>query len=354
MRNKLLWKLLAVNLPIVAIVITLIWLSVDYLAANYFMVLMDEYHISPTESHEMFLSAVHRYMIKASILAVIIAVVAGYLLTRKVLSPLSQMIKITEKISSGDYGARVDVKTTDEIGQLAQAFNRMADALKKMETLRKNMVTDVAHELRTPLTNVRGYLEAMHDGVIVPEQRTFEMLNTEVMRLTDLVENLNQLTKAEAAEININKEQLKVDEILDNLVTFYKPVLKDKNIKITVNISGKNIKVNADQNKLSQILHNLMQNACRYTPDNGNLEISVKSVDNNLQITVSNSGNPLPEDSLPFIFERFYRVDKSRSRDSGGAGIGLAIVKTLVEAHGGRVGAETDKDTNHIWFSLPK
>ena len=353
MKNKLIWKLLAVNLPIVAIVIVLIWLAVDYLAADYFMVLMDKYHISPTETHQMFLDAVHRYLIKASLIAVVIAVIVGFLMNKKILDPLSQMIKVTEKIAAGDYSTRVNIKSCDEVSQLAEAFNKMTDSLQKIEALRKNMVIDVAHELRTPLTNVRGYLEALSDGVVRPEKKTYDLLLQEAGRLTELVENLNQLTKADVAELNVKREPLVLSEIIEKVVSFYTSLLKEKRIDIKLSLSVDADTIVADKNQLHQVLNNLMQNACRYTPDGGQVEIKTMNTKEGIQVTVINTGVAIPQASLPLIFERFYRVDKSRSRDSGGAGIGLAIVKKLVEAHGGEVGAESGENTNHIWFKIP-
>ena len=144
MKNKLIWKLLAVNLPIVAMVIVLIWLAVDYLAADYFMVLMDKYHISPTETHQMFLDAVHRYLIKASLIAVVIAVIVGFLMNKKILDPLSQMIKVTEKIAAGDYSTRVNIKSCDEISQLAEAFNKMGADLRKFMQKEKELSAKAA------------------------------------------------------------------------------------------------------------------------------------------------------------------------------------------------------------------
>ena len=353
MKNKLIWKLLAVNLPIVAMVIILLWLAVDYLAADYFMVLMDKYHISPTETHQMFLDAVHRYMIKASIVAVILAVIVGFLMNKKILDPLSDMIKVTEKIAAGDYSTRIELTGCDETRQLAAAFNSMANSLQKIEALRRNMVIDVAHELRTPLTNVRGYLEALADGVVKPEKQTYDLLLQEAGRLTELVENLNQLTKADTAELNVKLEPLVLPDIIEKLVSFYTPLLNEKKINVSLNLSADADTIVADKNQLHQVLNNLMQNACRYTPDGGQVEIATTNTNEGIQVTVTNSGTPIPQDALPLIFERFYRVDKSRSRDSGGAGIGLAIVKKLVEAHGGEVGAESGENTNHIWFKLP-
>jgi signal transduction histidine kinase len=163
--KSLLWKLLGINILTIGFVIVIMWLAIDYLAADYFMVLMKKYNISPTETHQMFLDAVHRYLIWASLGALVLVLILSFLLMKKVLGPLTRMTDITGKIASGDYSDKVSITSRDEVGQLAVAFNRMADSLQKIERLRKTMVIDVAHELRTPLTNIQGYLEALTDGV---------------------------------------------------------------------------------------------------------------------------------------------------------------------------------------------
>ena len=199
LKQRLLWKLLLINIvPVIGIIILVVWIAIDQLAASYFMALMDKYEVSPDDIHQMFLTAVHRYLLWSTLAALILAFVISYFLIRRVLRPLSQMRAITREVAAGNFSARVQVTSGDEVGELGLAFNRMADSLAKLEQLRKTMVADVAHELRTPLTNLRGYLEALHDGVLPPSQETFGMLQQEIMRLVSLVENLQQLARADA------------------------------------------------------------------------------------------------------------------------------------------------------------
>jgi two-component system sensor histidine kinase BaeS len=199
MTRTLLWKLLGINFLVIGSVIVIVWMAIDYLAAGYFMALMEKYNISPTSSQQMFVSAVHRYLIWASLAALFLAVVLSFLLMRKVLRPLRQMTTIAQKISTGDYSGQVPIVLGDEVGQLAASFNRMAESLRLIEGLRKTLMIDVAHELRTPLTNIRGYLEALTDGVAAPTKETFDLLQEETMRLTHLVEDVLRLAKADAA-----------------------------------------------------------------------------------------------------------------------------------------------------------
>jgi signal transduction histidine kinase len=354
MKQRLLWKLLLLNIvPVIAIIILVVWLSIDQLAAGYFMALMDKYEVSPDDIHQMFLTAVHRYLLWATIAALGLAFIISYFLMRKILQPLSQMSVITREVATGNFSARVEVTSKDEVGQLGLAFNRMADSLANVEQLRKTMVADVAHELRTPLTNLRGYLEALNDKVLPPSPETFEMLQQEIMRLVSLVENLQQLAKADAARAFLKREKLSLGEVVEQMLTLYQPHFREKKITVEKTISPDADFVMADRDKLLQAVRNLVENAWKYTPQNGRVAISSQPYKDTVKVVISNSGPGILENDLPFIFERFFRADRSRSRDAGGAGIGLSIVKELIEAHGGNVGAESKGGDTRIWFTLP-
>jgi signal transduction histidine kinase len=225
--KRLIWKLIGINLLIIGCVISIVWLAVDYLAADYFVTLMEKFNISPTESHHMFINAVHRYIIWASLSAVILAVAFSFLMMRRVLSPMTRVTKITKKIASGDYSEKAPVKSRDEVGQLASAFNQMADKLKVIEQLRKTLMIDVAHELRTPLTNMQGYLEALLDGVVGPSIDTFKLLQTETLRLVHLVEDVLRLTKADNARNDLKKCEIRIDELIkQDLSTFLSMLIR--------------------------------------------------------------------------------------------------------------------------------
>ncbi len=352
-RNRLLWKLLLVTVvPVIGVIILIIWLAINQLAANYFMALMKKYDVSPTDIHQMFLTSVHYYLIWASLAALAVAFLFSFLLTRRVLRPLSQMSNITRDIAAGDFHARVDVVTRDEVGQLGLSFNRMADSLEHIERLRKNMVADVAHELRTPLTNLRGYLEALNDQVIEPSPETLKMLQEENLRLVDLVDNLQQLARADAARAFLKREKLDPAETLSQILALYKAGFLEKNIAVTTHFD-RGLTVAADRDKLLQALRNLLENSHKYTPEGGFVDISVCAKESEVEICFRNSGPGIDKADLPFIFERFFRAERSRSRDAGGAGIGLSITKELVEAHGGRVGAESSDGITSIWLALP-
>jgi signal transduction histidine kinase len=354
MRQRLLWKLLLVTtVPVIIVIIGVVWIAIDQLAADYFMVLMNKYMVAPTETHQMFLTAIHRYLLWASLAALALAVLFSYLLTRRVLRPLSQMAEASRQFADGNFASRVEVTSQDEVGQVGVAFNRMADGLEEIERLRKTMVADVAHELRTPLTNLRGYLEGLSDGVLPPKQETFTMLLNEILRLVHLVEDLGQLARAEAARTYLDRQPVNLPESIDRMLLLYRPNLESKQIRLSTDYDKEAANLSADPDKLLQAIRNLLENAWKYSPEGGELAVCTEKVGNSVRVTFSNSGTPIPSSELPLIFERFYRVDPSRSRDAGGAGIGLAIVRELIEAHGGRVGAESDASGTRIWFELP-
>ena len=353
MKNRLLWKLLGINILVIGFVIIMVWLAVDYLAASYFMTLMEKYNISPTSSHQMFLSAVHRYLVWASLGALVLAVGFSFLLMRRILHPLTQMTEITRKIASGDYSASLPVKSRDEVGQLALAFNHMAESLQKIEQLRKTMTIDVAHELRTPLTNIKGYLEALTDGVVSPSEETFELLQEETSRLVQLVEDILRLAKADAAKASLRKVEINIVDLITQMLESFRSQLEEKELRVEIHFADGEKSLWADPHHMSQVLQNLLQNSWQYTPSGGAVTVSTELNPRAIKVVFTNTAGEIAAEDLPFIFERFYRGEKSRSREHGGAGIGLAIVKELVEAHGGSVGAELLNGSIQIWFELP-
>ena len=353
MKNRLLWKLLFINIPVIGVIILVVWLAIDQLAAKYFMDLMNEYDISPTDIHQMFLTAIHTYLIWATGAALGLAFILSYLLTRRVLRPLSQMTAVTREVAAGNYSGRVDVVTQDEVGDLGIAVNRMADSLERVERLRKTMVADVAHELRSPLTNLRGYLEALNDGVLPPSQGTFQMLQEEILRLVHLVEDLQQLARADAARAYLDRQEFSLSEALNQMLELYRSNFEAKGISVATEFAQNTEQITADRDKLLQAVRNLIENAWKYTPAGGSVTVATARVPEGIKVMFSNTGAPISDEDLPFIFERFFKADRSRSRATGGAGIGLSIVKELIKAHGGHVGADSSAKETRIWFVVP-
>lgn len=353
MKRHLIFKLLAIQLSVIVFVVVVVWLSIDTLAAGYFVTLMEKYHISPEPAHDMFVGAVHRYLIWAFMAAVTLAVMLSFVLMRRVLTPLTHMTAITQEIAAGNFSDRIPAGSSDEVGQLARAFNRMAQSLEKIENLRRSLMIDVAHELRTPLTNIRGYLEALGDGVVPPTDETFTLLNNETMRLVHLVEEVLDLAKADAAHGALKVDSLDLPDLLTGVVTMFARTFENRKIRVVTTAEPETIRVHGDRIRLTRVLRNLVDNAARYSPSGGTVEIIMRQASNGASIDFLNTAEELAEDDLPLLFERFYRGEKSRSREHGGAGIGLAMVKELVEAHGGSVNAALIDQRLRIRVLLP-
>ena len=353
MRQRLIWKMMALNIPAIALVIGVIWLSIDYLAADYFTELMKQYQIAPNEIHRMFLDSVYRYLVGASTVAMLLAVVVSYMLSNRVLRPLKEVTRAIAKMSAGDRNARARTLSKDEFGDLAIAFNLMAHQIKQAEKLRENMVVDVAHELRTPVTNIRGYVEGLRDDVISPSDRNLRVLEEETLRLGDLVESLLKLSRADAAELNLKFETLNVQDMILAALERYADKIKEKNLSINITLSKDAQFVRADNENMQVIMSNFICNACQYSPMGDEIRIWSERTNGEFCLCMANQSEAIVPADLPMIFERFYRGEKSRSRNSGGAGIGLAIVRKLVAAHGGSVGADIDSGIFTIWFSIP-
>lgn len=354
MRQRLLWKLLIGHIvPIFAIFSLAVWQAVDRRADQYYRELTERYHVSPLEAHAGFLEAIHHQMLWGVLVALTFTLLFTYLLTSWVLRPLLEITAITKKVADGDYSERVNTVSRYEGGQLADAFNHMADNLEKIERLRKNMVADISHELRTPLTNLRGYLEGLSDAVIPASPETFRMLEQEVLRLVSLVEDLQQLAKADAAEMFLDCRELSLHELLAQIMELYRPNYREKEIDLQWRLDPACDTVTGDRDKLLQAIRNLADNACKYAPRGGRVTISTRCTPGGIKTVFENSGVVVADADVPYLFERFFRADRSRSRNAGGAGIGLAIVKELIEAHGGSVGAESDAAGTRVWFIMP-
>lgn len=354
MRSYLILKLLAIHLAVIGFVMIIVWLSIDTLAAGYFVTLMEKYNISPEPAHAMFISAVHRYLVWAFVAAMALAVVLSFVLMRKVLAPLTHMNTTTRQIAAGDFTARVPVNTRDELGTLAKAFNRMAESLEEIESLRRTLMIDVAHELRTPLTNIRGYLEALNDRVLPLSDKTLSLLQDETLRLVQLVEDVLQLARADASHGKLNLERTDLKEMIDTTVKSFSRQISQKSVTLNVHMPEKSPTVSLDKDRIARVIRNLTDNAVKYAPEKDSIQIRMESDPLKVKVEFINNGGDLTSEDLPYIFERFYRGEKSRSRQHGGAGIGLAIVKELVEAHRGTVRAELTNGRFRIWFELPK
>ena len=300
-----------------------------------------------------FVSSVNRWILFAVLGAGGLAVLLAIALSRRILGPVESLTSAARRMEAGDLSQRVTVRSADEIGELARAFNGMAGALERNEALRRSLVTDVAHELRTPLTNLRCQIEAIQDGLQTADAGTIRSLHEETLLLSRLVTDLQDLAMAEAGRLPLEKAPVDVAEAVGAALASIRPLAEGRSVTLRADI-GESITVTADWERLGQILRNLLTNAVTHTPEGGLVTVTSHREGRSVSIAVRDTGPGIAAEHLPRIFDRFYRADPSRARATGGSGLGLAIVKQLVEAHGGEVTAESEPGQGATFrFSLP-
>lgn len=315
-------------------------------------------------SEQDLLARVTRATWLAALVAGSVALVVGGFLAYSLVRPIQRLTSATRAVAQGDLAQRVPVNSNDEIGDLATSFNTMADSLQTAEHLRRELTADIAHELRNPLTVLQGNLEAVMDGVLPPTEETLQPLLDQTHLLARLVEDLRTLALAEAGQLDLKREPTDVVALVHSVVARFRPPAEAKHIALQVETSPPLSVIMLDSQRIEQVLSNLISNALRHTPEEGAIRVQLavtserqttsSSAAQRLQLTVTDTGPGIPPDSLPHIFERFYRVERSRSRADGGTGLGLAIAKQLIEAHGGRIWATSaiDQGTT-VTFTLP-
>lgn len=288
-----------------------------------------------------FLNAVQRTTWITGLITGVLGLLLGFFLFRQIVSPIQTVTEAASNIASGKFHQRVPVKSNDEVGTLARTFNQMADSLERDQRLRQNMIADIAHELRTPVTVLQANLEGMLDGVLPSSPEEIASLRDEVDLLSRLIADLRLLTLAEAGQLKLEKTMVSLEQILRRATEGFQMQAAEQKIKIMTDVADHLPPVNVDADRMNMVLRNLISNALRYTPENGEITVLASQKDGEAILRVTDTGRGIAVEDLHFVFDRFYRADKSRNRSSGGSGIGLAIVKQLVEAHGGKVWVES-------------
>ncbi len=292
----------------------------------------------------------------AALAALLVAAGISLALSRRIVAPLQEMTAASRRIAEGKYGERVAVTSADELGQLGESFNQMAAQLEQVESMRRQLIGDVSHELRTPLTAIKGSMEGLMDGVLPADAETYQQIHAEADRLSRLVDDLQELSRVEARAYPLDFRQVDLSALVATAIKRLTPNARAKRITLTSSLPRDLPRFLADEDRLGQVLTNLAANGIQYTPEGGAVTISAEIKENNLQVAVTDTGVGIPPEHLANIFTRFYRVDKSRSRASGGgSGIGLTIARHLVEAHGGKIWAESEGEGmgSRFVFTLP-
>jgi two-component system sensor histidine kinase BaeS len=282
-------------------------------------------------------------LLAAGVVATVAAALVSLLVSRRFVEPLRYVLAATSRVASGRYGERVPVRDADELGELSQSFNAMARALEEAERRRMEVISDVSHELRTPLSTIRGYMEGLAEGVVEPSEETWTLLYAEFERLGRLVDDLRRLSRAEAGQLDLSIAPVSPAEVVRLAVGGMLPLFDEKGVELKSAVSEDLPSVLADGDRVVQVLSNLLSNALRHTPDGGRVVVEAGASGDEITFEVTDTGTGIAPEHLERVFERFYRVEKSRSRDEvyGGSGMGLAISRALIEAMGGRIWVES-------------
>lgn len=316
-------------------------------------------YISPESSAEIVLTrdlgeSISRFLLWGGVLAAIVALALTFALSRRFSSPVQSLAITARRLGEGDFSQRAQIRDKGELGEFAQAFNFMAGNIERSNKLRRNLIADTAHELRSPLYNIRGYVEAIQDGVAKPDEKIIDSINEEVVLLCRLVDDLRELALAESGELRLSFQPENVVDLISHTLVTLQPKIDAKEISISVHIPDGLSPVKVDFQGIVQVIRNLVENAIIHDSKRGKVSITAQQRDSWVEISVADNGEGIPEEDLPYIFERFYRVDKSRSRATGGSGLGLTIAKYLVEAQGGKIWAQSElRKGSCFTFTLP-
>lgn len=303
-------------------------------------------------------ASVNEALSLAAVAALIAAMVASFFISRQVVNPVQRMMKLSHRIAEGDYQDRLAISPEasfdqlDELNQLALSFNQMAEKLDKTELMRRQLIGDVSHELRTPLTAIKGYMEGLIDGVLPADPEVFQKVNLEIDRLQRLVNDLQELSRVEGGEFQLNPVLVSPVSLIETVRGNLGQQFEDKGIELKIKVDQALPHILVDKDRILQVLTNLAGNALQYTPRGGIVTIRALQEKSEIVVSISDTGIGLTPEQLTLVFNRFYRTDKSRARASGGSGIGLTIAQALVKAHHGRIWAESRGEGKGSTFSF--
>ncbi len=338
------------TIGVAGVALVIVGVGVQRIGESEFEHLMVLHGASIASAREMFAGSVTIVLLAAVAAAVCATLFLATALARWMSRPVLRVADAAARLAAGDYHLRLRATGPREVASLAESFNKLAAELGRQDSVRQQFIENAAHELRTPLTNLQGYLEGLRDAVISPERQVFVSLHEEVVRLVRLAESLEVLARGEGPPAKPRRTD--VVSALHTAIESTRPAFERRHILVSTRTPA-TAAVIVDPDHLAQILSNLMQNASRYTDEGGDVQVRVETRAGAVEVEISNSGIGIPTEDLPRVFERFYRVDKSRSRKAGGAGVGLAIVKQLVMSAGGDLGADSRAGRTRFWLRLP-
>jgi two-component system sensor histidine kinase BaeS len=290
---------------------------------------------------EKYVARINQALLIVAVGGVLLALILGLLLARTLTRPVRELTAATRAMAKGELEQQVPVRSRDELGELTTAFNQMSADLTRSNQSRRQMTADIAHDLRTPLTVLAGYLESLRDGVLKPTRERFDVMHQEAQHLQHLVDDLRTLSLADAGELSLNRQLIPPQDLLERLATAYEHTSRQKNLTLQVQAAPDLPEIQVDVDRMVQVLENLVSNAMRYTPAGGTITLSAKRDQESVLLKVTDTGAGILPQNLPHIFDRFYRADQARQQAEGESGLGLAIAKSIVEAHGGKISAES-------------
>ena len=300
-----------------------------------------------------FQASFNEALVIALVAAGLAAMLVSLLLSRGIVAPVRSMTTVSQHIADGHYSERVQTDNQDELGQLAHSFNQMAESLEQVELMRRQLIADVSHELRTPLTAIQGSMEGLLDGVLPAIPETYQHIHQEAGRLARLVDDLQELSRVEAGAFPLEIKPARVGSLIQTTIKRLTPQANKKKIDLVADLPADLPLVLLDEARITQVLTNLVSNALQYTPEGGNVHILARQIKDEVHVSITDTGIGIPAEHLQHLFTRFYRVDKSRSRQAGGgSGIGLTIARHLVESHGGRIWVESPGTGQGSTFSF--
>jgi len=309
-----------------------------------------------TESDIQFLNTLNRLLWVGAGIAMLLSLGLGFIIARQLSTPIKRVTDAARQIADGNLIERVTEKsTTTEIVELTDTVNSLADSLEKQEILRKRLTADVAHELRTPLATLQSHIEAMQDGVWEMDIQRLNLCHEETVRLAKIVQSLEELTRYDQENIQLNKRPMNLNGLIEKVAKTFEAEFLRKGVDISLDLPAKLSTLAVDEDKMTQALINLVSNSLKFTPEGGNVTMTLRDEGKDYCITVADTGVGISKEDMPYIFERFFRADQSRNKKTGGSGIGLAIVKSIVEAHSGRVEVQSQRDIGSVFkLYLPK
>lgn len=296
-------------------------------------------NLNPEEN--LFLQRTTEALLYAVLGAMLIAMLIAIILARTLIHPLQELTQAAQNIAAGELGQKVQVHSKDEIGQLATAFNQMSEEVAKSNQLRRQMTADIAHDLRTPLTVIAGYVESMRDGVLQPTTERLTLIYTEIEQLQNLVGDLKLLSMADSGELPLHPQAISPKSLLERAAAPFQHRADRQNIHVSIQADEALPPIRVDEDRMMQVFGNLISNALRYTPSGGDIQLTAQQNDGQVVLTIADNGSGIAAEDLPYVFDRFYRGDKSRTTEAGESGLGLAIAKALVEAHHGTITAKS-------------